>query len=155
MSTHSSACFDRSPASKRLGPSAQMSAISASSASESCVQSLVSTSIAISRVAPGSSQEVLPVQRVSGERATRPTPFQQVRSLSAYQCVRAQEHAELADETVGRIDAELVGQAQHLLAEVHEDLGVARMLEQRALEPLDELVGEAGGRESDAQRLRP
>ena len=47
ISTHSSACFDSSPASKRLGPSAQMSAISASSASLSAVQSFVSTSMAM------------------------------------------------------------------------------------------------------------
>ena len=47
-STQASAAFDRSPTSKRLGPSAHRSAISASSASPSWVQSLVSTSIAMS-----------------------------------------------------------------------------------------------------------
>src|SRR3954470_4040051 len=155
MSTHSSACLDRSPASKRLGPSAQMSAISASSPSESCVQSLVSTSIAISRIAPGSSQKVLLVQRVRADSATRPTPFQQVRSLSAYQCVGTQEYAELADEAVGGVDTELVGEAQHLFTEMHEDLGLARMLQQRAFEALDELVGEPSGGQLDAQRRSP
>src|SRR5690349_7835983 len=46
-SAHSSACLDSRPASNRLGPSAQMSAISTSSASLSWVQSLVVTSIAM------------------------------------------------------------------------------------------------------------
>ena len=51
-STHASACLDSRPTSNRLGPSAQMSAISASSASLSCVQSLVVTSIAMCVYSP-------------------------------------------------------------------------------------------------------
>ena len=47
--THSSRCFDSSPTSYPAGPSVQMSAISPNSASPSAVQSLVSTTIAITR----------------------------------------------------------------------------------------------------------
>ncbi len=52
-STQASVCLESSPTSKRAGPSAHMSAISASSASLSDVQSLVSISIAMRSKAPG------------------------------------------------------------------------------------------------------
>ncbi len=51
-STHASVCLDSRPTSKREGLSAHMSAISASSASLSAVQSLVSISIAMRSKAP-------------------------------------------------------------------------------------------------------
>src|SRR5258708_39781470 len=100
MSTHNSACLDSSPASKRLGPSAQMSAISASSASESCVQSLVSTSIAMSRGAPEGSQTVLLVQRGFCRACNSARRFEQVGSLSAYQCIGAEQHSKFTHESV-------------------------------------------------------
>src|SRR5205823_2926425 len=98
-------------------------------ASESCVQSLVSTSIAIRCVAPGGSQTVLLVQRVTAGRATRRSLFEQVGSLSAYQRVGTEQHAKLTDQPVGHVDTETIGQAEHLLiAQVEEDLRLTGVL---------------------------
>ena len=66
MSTHSSVCLEIRPMPNGLGPSAQRSAISSISASPSIVQSLVSTSIAISPDASDSacwSPSILPDDR--------------------------------------------------------------------------------------------
>ena len=63
MRTHSSRCLERKPTSNPAGPSAQMSAMSASSESLRAVQSFVSTTIAMrslrSCAAPDRSVEFL------------------------------------------------------------------------------------------------
>ena len=56
--------------------------------------------------------------------------------------VGAEQDAQLAHEAVGRVDAELVGQAQHLLAEVQEHLRVARVLVQQTLEVAEQVLAQ-------------
>ena len=94
------------------------------------------------------------VQRFAESRATRYSLFNQVGSLSAYQCVGTEQHAQLAHQTVGGVHAELVREAQDLLvAEVEEDLRVARMLAEDALQAIDERLVQARRGQLDPQRL--
>ena len=66
------------------------------------------------------------VQRESGPLATPQVanvPLSAFRADSGHESVRAEQHPQLAHEAAGEVDAELVGQAQHLaVAEVEEDL---------------------------------
>src|SRR5262249_17904001 len=141
-STQASASLDRSPASNRDGPSAQMSAISANSASLRAVQSLVSTSIAMRADAPrkvgrapDKPWDRTPlVQRSRTDRATR-VGMGAGGGSSDGDGFGSEEDPQLGHQAVRRVDVELVGEAQHLaLAEVQEHLRLALVLAQQALE---------------------
>ena len=145
------------PTSKRDGPSAQMSAISASSASLSAVQSLVSTSIAMRADAPGWSDRP---RKALGSDPSSPAVADDSRNSNAATAITGSDASDGPGPTGGSggerlrrrwrraraapaarpqpgrgLDVELVGQAQDLaLAQVQEHLRLARVLAQQALE---------------------
>src|ERR1019366_6156399 len=139
MSTHSSRCLDSSPMSKPAGPSVQMSAISASSASLSAVQSLVSISIAMS-CAFLSSHTHPAVPRLRGFRGCVP------------KTAGAEQHAQLTEEAGTGIHGEIFGQPDDFGAHVQEDLGGPGMVSEELAQPAHPVVGEGVDGQLEMQR---
>ena len=117
-STQASACLDSCPISKRWDPSPPRSAISANSASLSAVQSLVSTSIAI-HATPAKTMFLRPLVQRSARQNCNLVGGCSVLGNHRTTCsdedgVGPEQHAQLGHKAIGRVDAEVVGQPQHL-----------------------------------------
>src|SRR5688572_6400328 len=134
-----------------------MSAISPSSASESAVQSFVSTAIAIS--VPGyrpcstlakASTAPRPTGSGTGIPAAEPGSRCQNRKVgSGDEGLGAEQLAEGGGEAVAGVDVELGGQAQVLAPHPQEHGRVARVGRQHLLEPVDQRVAQGVERQPD------
>src|SRR5579859_5385836 len=140
MSTHSSRCFDSSPISNPAGRSVQMSAMSASSASLNAVQSLVSTSIAMSCVSL--------LTDLTGW-STRLRGF----GRSVPKTARSEQHPQLGEQPVAGLDRERRRQADHLAPHVEEDRRRPRVLLQQALELIHPRLGEGVDGDLEVERV--
>src|SRR5438270_2685841 len=143
MSTQASGCLDSRPMSKPAGPSVTMSAISASSASERAVQSLVSTSSVMPRYLSSPTWSDLHSLRGYAwyHSTRRPRPRRRPPRRTS-EAARAEQLPQLPEEAAAGVDPEPVGQPDALVPHVEEHLGVARMLAQDPLEPVHPVVGQ-------------